>query len=140
MKLLNLIALCFFTLLLIACNNEAANNNNTTNTTNETTDEGISLVLSISDFDAKLKETENPQLIDVRTPEEFAAGALPNAKNIDFYNENFKTEMDKLDKNRPVFVYCAKGGRSGEASEICKGMGFKAIYDMEGGYMAWSAK
>lgn len=135
MKLLNLIALCFCTLLM-SCGGEPAPDNNTV-AINAT--EG-SFVLSIKDFETKLKATENAQLIDVRTPEEFAAGALPNALNINFYNDNFKAEMDKLDKTRPVFVYCAKGGRSGEASEICKGMGFKLIYDMEGGYMAWTAK
>lgn len=135
MKLLNFITLCFCTLLM-SCGGEPAPDNNTT-ALNAT--EG-SFVLSINDFEAKLKATENAQLIDVRRPEEFAAGTLPNAVNINYENENFKTEMDKLDKTRPVFVFCAKGGRSGEASEICKEMGFKLIYDMEGGYMAWTAK
>ena len=52
--------------------------------------------------------------------------------------ENFKEEMAKLDVERPVFVFCAKGGRSGKASAICKELGFKTIYDLDGGYTAWS--
>lgn len=124
MKLLNLLAIGFFTItLFVACTNAV---------------EGVS-VLPCKDFEAKFQATENVQLIDVRTPEEYAAGTIGTAVNIDYYNDNFKAEMDKLDKSRPVFVFCAKGGRSASAGAICKEIGFKEIYDLEGGYTAWKA-
>jgi len=77
-------------------------------------------------------------LIDVRTAKEFEEGTIGSAVNIDFFGEKFKEEMSKLDTERPVFVFCAKGGRSGKASAVCKEIGFKKIYDLNGGYTAWS--
>lgn len=125
MKLFNLFAISLLSLtLFIACSNS-------------TPAEGVEL-LSCKDFDQKVKETESVQLIDVRTADEFAGGTIATAVNIDFFGENFKEEMAKLDLERPVFVFCAKGGRSGKASAICKEIGFKTIYDLDGGYTAWS--
>lgn len=125
MKLLNLFALSLLSLtLFIACSSS---------TPVEVVD-----LLSCKDFDQKVKETTSVQLIDVRTPDEFAEGTIGTAVNIDFFGENFKEEMGKLDLERPVFVFCAKGSRSGKASKICKELGFKTIYDLDGGYTAWS--
>lgn len=125
MKLLNLFAISFLSLtLFIACGNSVPV-------------EGVEL-LSCKDFDLKIKETESVQLVDVRTAEEFAGGTIGTAINIDFFGENFKEEMAKLDIERPIFVFCAKGGRSGKASAICKEIGFKKIYDLDGGYTTWS--
>jgi rhodanese-related sulfurtransferase len=42
-----------------------------------------------------------------------------------------------LDKNKPVLVYCAAGGRSASAAKDLKKAGFKKVYDLEGGYDAW---
>lgn len=95
--------------------------------------------IPVSEFDAKLKVTENAQLVDVRTPGEFANGSLANAKNIDWNNTNFEAEAGKLDKSKPVFVYCLAGARSKKAANKLKEMGFTNIYDMEGGYMKWNA-
>ena len=125
MKLLNLFAISLLTLtLFIACGSS-------------TPIEAIEL-LSCKDFDEKVKATESVQLIDVRTADEFAGGTIGSAVNIDFFGEHFKEEMTKLDLERPVFVFCKSGGRSGKASAICKELGFKAIYDLDGGYTAWS--
>lgn len=77
------------------------------------------------------------QLIDVRTPEEYEAGHLINSENLNFFDETFEAELDKLDKNAPVCVYCKSGGRSAKAAEILKKKGFKAIYNLDGGIMGW---
>ena len=125
MKLFNLFAISLLSLtLFIACGSS-------------TPVEGVEL-LSCKDFDQKVKETESVQLIDVRTADEYAGGTIGMAVNIDFFGESFKEEMAKLDLERPVFIFCAKGGRSGKASAICKEIGFKTIYDLDGGYTAWS--
>lgn len=125
MRLLNLFAISLLSLtLFVACGSS-------------TSVEGVAL-LSCKDFDKKLKETASAQLIDVRTAEEFTGGTIGAAINIDYMADGFKEKMSKLDTERPVFVFCAKGGRSGKASSICKELGFKAIYDLDGGYTAWS--
>lgn len=89
-------------------------------------------------FAAKIA-TPNVQLIDVRTPQEFAKGHLENAKNINFNDTEFKQKIALLDKSKPIAVYCGVGGRSGKASKILVELGFKDISDLAGGITAWSA-
>jgi rhodanese-related sulfurtransferase len=76
-------------------------------------------------------------LLDVRTPEEFNAGHIPGAMLLDYYNDNFKKSAAQLDKTKPVFVYCKTGGRSSSAAKILRDLGFKEVYDLEGGISAW---
>ena len=76
-------------------------------------------------------------LIDVRTPQEYAAGHLENSVNIDFRSRNFKELIGKLDKNQEVYVYCKIGGRSASAAKTMEDMGFKKIYDLKGGILQW---
>lgn len=78
------------------------------------------------------------QLIDVRTPKEFLSGHLKGAKNLHIYEKNFEQEVDKLDKTKPVYVYCKAGGRSAEAVEVLKEKGFKKIVELDGGIDAWN--
>lgn len=90
-------------------------------------------------YSEKLNATENPQLIDVRTPAEYADDKINNAKNIDWNGENFVSEVVKLDKTKPVFVYCKSGGRSAQASSKLSQLGFTEIYNLDGGIMKWNA-
>lgn len=76
-------------------------------------------------------------LIDVRTPEEYASGHLENSVNIDYKADNFKDLISELDPNQEVYVYCKVGGRSGRSAKILKDLGFKKVYDLEGGIIAW---
>ncbi len=96
-------------------------------------------VLAPDDFEAKALKAD-VQLIDVRTPDEYKAGHITNAKNINFYAADFKNQMEKLDKSKAIAVYCGVGGRSGKASTILTQLGFKMIYDLQGGMSAWKAK
>lgn len=80
------------------------------------------------------------QLVDVRTPEEYKGGHIEKATNIDFLADNFEQEIQKVNKDRPVFIYCRSGGRSGQAAELMKKLGFKKIYDLQGGYLKWSGQ
>ena len=77
------------------------------------------------------------QLIDVRTPEEFNAGHIPNAININFMSSDFKTQISKLNKNKAVYVYCQAGGRSAKASKMFLENGFKEVHDLKGGFGGW---
>jgi len=74
----------------------------------------------------------------VRTPAEVSKGSLEGAVNIDFRSTDFATQINTLDKSKPVFIFCQSGGRSGKSYKKMKELGFSEVYDMEGGYGAWS--
>ncbi len=90
-------------------------------------------------FAEKIKTTQNPQILDVRNPEEFITDHITNATNISWNAGNFIANTDQLDKSRPIFVYCKVGGRSYKASEKLAEAGFTKIYNLEGGLMKWNA-
>lgn len=95
---------------------------------------------SAPEFLEKIKATKDAQLIDVRTPGEFEAGHIENAKNINWNDDNFMADAANLDKTKPVFVYCLSGGRSGSAAKALRKEGFTTVYEMPGGMMEWRAK
>lgn len=78
------------------------------------------------------------QLIDVRTVKEFQVGHLKTAQNICVTDKDFEARAQQLDKNRPVYVYCKKGGRSADAAKKLAAMGFIKVYDMQGGILNWA--
>jgi len=93
--------------------------------------------LDPQNFEKQLKDSKNPILVDVRTPGEYTQGHLANAVLIDIYSADFRSRVGKLDKSKPVFVYCKAGSRSGSAVGVFTEMGFKEIYDLSGGITAW---
>lgn len=95
--------------------------------------------LTTDEFQKRLKGSHEVQLLDVRTPGEYSQGHLEKAENIDYKNPAFKEQIDKLDKTKPVFVYCLSGGRSAAAAKVLHESGFTDVYEMQGGYMKWTA-
>ncbi len=93
--------------------------------------------LSADEFAVKIQKTENAQYVDVRTPEEYTSGHIKNFINMDYKNESFENELGKLDKNKPTFIYCRSGKRSEAANEIMNKLGFKEVYDLQGGILSW---
>jgi thioredoxin 1 len=93
--------------------------------------------LSPAQFADKINTTPAPQLVDTRTPEEFNKGYLRGAVNIDWRNDDFEKNIQRLDKDRPVFLYCLSDNRSGKAARKMMRMGFKEIYDLKGGIISW---
>lgn len=93
-------------------------------------------LLSPSDFNKRL-QTEPGVLIDVRTPNELKKGMIKNAVSLDIFRDDFEAEIDKLDKSKTYYVYCAAGGRSGEASELMQKKGFAHVIDLDGGFTKW---
>ena len=112
----------------------AQNTKSETNTIETKGDIVVSLI-SPNDLNAKLG---NIQLIDIRTPEEYAGGHLVNSVNINFYDATFADDMNKLDKNNELYIYCRSGGRSGKASKQLEKMGFTRVYDLQGGIINWN--
>ncbi len=78
------------------------------------------------------------QLVDVRTPREFNQGHITGALNYNISGAEFDQQLANLDPSKPVYVYCAVGGRSGRAANYLKSKGFTAIYDLKGGMGAWN--
>ena len=76
-------------------------------------------------------------ILDVRTPEEFNAGHIANAININMADSNFSSEVSKLDKNATVAVYCRSANRSAVATKEMAELGFTDMYDMQGGIIDW---
>ena len=76
-------------------------------------------------------------LLDVRTPTEYSNGHLISAVNINYYGENFDDEIDKLDKLKPIVVYCKSGGRSSKSALKLVEKGFEKIYNLKGGFDQW---
>jgi len=89
------------------------------------------------DFKKKVEATTNPVIVDVRTPDEYIDGHLPNAVNMDWEGDHFDQQIQKLDKNASVFVYCYGGGRSEDAAKALRKQGFSKVYDLDGGFAAW---
>ncbi len=81
----------------------------------------------------------NTILLDIRTAEEVSeVGAIEGSKLIDYYQDDFMQKVEKLDHSKELLIYCASGGRSGNASKKLADKGFAAVVNLEGGYGAWS--
>ena len=103
----------------------------------QTHPEGIT-TLSACQFN-KIIADDDVQLVDVRTPEEYAEGHIAGSIMIDYRADDFADKaVSSLNKNRPVAVYCLRGIRSLSAAEILESNGFKTIYNLEGGVTEWN--
>jgi len=96
--------------------------------------------LSPKEFRKKLDHTSDALLLDVRTPPEIAKGYLKGAVFMDFYDSSFTEQVAGIDRDKPVFVYCAIGGRSWDAAKIMHTLGFKEVYDLKGGIIVWKIR
>ena len=77
-------------------------------------------------------------VFDVRTTEEFNLGHIKGSINMDFYDEKlFVNFFQKINKTKPIYIYCRSGNRSKKSSEILKEIGFVKVYDLLGGYKNW---
>ncbi|HJR99622.1 MAG TPA: rhodanese-like domain-containing protein [Flavobacterium sp.] len=124
MKLKSLLCLTIL-FTIISCNAQTSTNIKT---------------VQVDAFAKEIKNTQKPQILDVRTPSEFTEGHIEKATNIDWLGENFIKDSEKLDKNKTVYVYCKSGRRSLKASEKLAELGFKNIYNLDGGYLKWSSE
>lgn len=124
MKNLKLILIALITIAFISCNSQKKD------------EKQLEIVELISVVELQ-KIDSDVQLIDVRTPKEYAEGYIKNAVNINFFDDDFLEQMSVLDKDKPVIVYCKSGRRSANALQQLKDAGFTKVYDLEGGILKW---
>lgn len=105
----------------------------------------------ITEWDAETLATrlDDPDLLilDIREPDEYAAGHLPKALLIPrgtlegAADPNYKHRVEPLcsTRTRPVITYCQSGGRSAMAAATLKDMGFEQVYSLSGGFENWEA-
>jgi len=129
MKKYSFLFFAILTLVIVSCNNAQKTNDKAMTQT-------IEVVAPKAMYEILLNDP-NAQLVDVRTKDEFAVSHLKDAQNICVTDNDFKQKVAFLDRSKPVYVYCKKGGRSAQASKILKQMGFTKIFDLQGGITNW---
>ena len=121
-----------FLLLIVTLGSCQQSNSNATQSTS-----AIHQTIPADQFRQKMLMSKNPLVLDVRTPEEFSKGHLDGAVNIDYHAADFREQVQKLEHNRPVLLYCLAGSRSAAAAEILLAENFKEVYNLQGGTMKW---
>jgi rhodanese-related sulfurtransferase len=128
-KYITLIFATVITIASVSCNNAQKNDT-------KASFQATEVIAPKAMLDVLLKDP-GAQLVDVRTKDEFAVSHLKDAQNICVTDTDFKQKVAHLDKDKPVYVYCKKGGRSAQASKILKELGFTKIFDLQGGITNW---
>ena len=92
--------------------------------------------VSAHEFDKEIK-ANSVQLLDVRTPQEYAEGHIDGASNINIQSDDFQQRAEKeLSKDSTILVYCRSGRRSMEAAEMLTKLGYKVV-NLKGGIIEW---
>ena len=88
------------------------------------------------DFHLQYLKTDSSILIDVREPFEFRRNRIRGSVNIPA-SGNLDKVADTLNKETPLFIYCTSGFRSSNAAVKLYDKGFRKLYNLEGGIVAW---
>lgn len=86
---------------------------------------------------ALIQDQPDLVILDIRTPEETAAGTLLGAAEIDFYAADFSDRIAPLHRDTPYLVYCRSGNRSAKAIDLMVDLGFTNLYELDDGILAW---
>lgn len=139
------IVLMSLALSLAACSGNAEAGNEATAVAQESTEmaqtqAGTYENINVADLKTGLESMESGTytLLDVRTADEIAQGKVAGAVEMDFY-QNFSDASSNINPDLPVYVYCAAGGRSAKAAQQLADKGFTKVYNVLGGFGAWSA-
>jgi len=135
MKYLNSCITFVLVMSLIACNGQQSQQRDSSTSSTEVNAKMSSKPISIVDE----IDLEQAILIDVRTPEEFNAGHIQKALNINFFDENFIEQIQELPTDKPLYIYCRSGKRSLNASKALSQLGLEVV-NLEGGFNAYSAQ
>lgn len=94
--------------------------------------------LSLQNWKEKY-DSEDYEVIDIRTLEEYSQGHISNSQLIDFYGTDFSNTLNQLDKSKKYLIYCRSGSRSSSALEVFKQLDFLEVYELQGGVLSWTA-
>ncbi|MBI5802540.1 MAG: ThuA domain-containing protein [Verrucomicrobia bacterium] len=94
--------------------------------------------VGVADFE-QLWLGKKHAVLDVRTEDEFKAGHIPGAVNLDVLDADFEKQLAALDKSKTYLVHCASGRRSANAAGQMKTLGFKSVVDLAPGFNGWKA-
>jgi rhodanese-related sulfurtransferase len=84
--------------------------------------------------------SDDAVIMDVRTPAEYEMSHIPDAINLNVQDDAFEKMVADLDRNNTYIVHCTKNpvdGRSARALVTLQELGFRNLYSLEGGYIAW---
>ena len=93
--------------------------------------------LSPAEYAAVLKDSSNYYIVDVRTAAEYKRAHIAGAVNFSYLNFHIGRDVDSLNRNKLVLVYCQTCHRSPLAARKMKHMGFRKVYDLKGGFQKW---
>lgn len=107
------------------------------------------ILFSFSSFSQKIENVDAKQfkqlidsgegiVLDVRSPEEFSRGHIPNSTSINIADREFATKVNLMKKDKPIYVYCMSGGRSANAVRQMAQMGFTKLYNLQSGILDWN--
>ncbi|WP_046242794.1 rhodanese-like domain-containing protein [Hymenobacter terrenus] len=94
--------------------------------------------IAVAQFAAQLQAQPKPQLIDARSPEEFALNHVPAAVNFNLTSPDYAARLPALNPTKPVFVYSIGNGRSVALAADLRKRGFAEVYVLDGGIGAWT--
>ena len=117
-------------------NKEGNQYNNMTEEDKEYFMEEEDFLISATEYKEKIDSGEYIN-IDIRTPEEHDNEKISEGLNINFYQSDFKQQLEKLDKDKEYLYYCRSGHRSSIAKMLFKELGFKKVYELKGGIISW---
>ena len=111
-----------------------------TSSSNSNTNSNLQMgtIESVLTFNFKSKVDSGEYVIlDIRTPEEFEAGHIKGAINIDFYDPNFQQQINNLDRDKKYLVYCRSGSRTSYTLPLFEQLEFNEVYELQGGAISW---
>lgn len=143
---MKLIIALIFALSIAACqseensssNAEAASDSEVSVNNSPPTDKAQVRELGIDEFKRDIETREDIALIDVRTSREWDKGRIPGSLFMNINDSDFREKLTELDRDQPVYFYCASGVRSKQAMDIAVNMGFENVAHFKGGMNLWS--
>lgn len=95
-------------------------------------------IVSVTAFEFKQEiRSDSVQLLDVRTPQEYAEGHIGGAININVQSDDFQAlAIKELSKDSAILVYCRSGRRSMDAAELLTKLEYKVV-NLKGGIIGW---
>ena len=123
-----------FLFILVSCQSDGDSQSKTQQAEEPAAEPAQVQLLLPMDFLTKAQGMPGSVFLDVRTPEEHQSGSISGSQNIDYRSESFKDGLKEIDKSTPVFVFCQGGSRSAAAAHLMVNMGYKQVFDMDGGY------